>query len=128
MTSLVASSVTICEVHRHLLPRAAAYGQYGVAPFCQRPQTPVRHPEHSLYPYLLRDLPVDRSNQVWCADITYNPARLGLLLSDRGDGLVDAQGAEMALVEHHACGVPHAVWEEALVGFGRPEAFNCDQV
>ncbi|MDB5315156.1 MAG: transposase [Rhodospirillales bacterium] len=31
--------------------------------------------------YLLRDLPVDRPNQVWCADITYIPVRRGFLFA-----------------------------------------------
>jgi putative transposase len=30
----------------------------------------VPHPEHRVFPYLLRDLVVERPNQVWCADIT----------------------------------------------------------
>ena len=42
----------------------------GLAPIYQRPRTTVPHPEHRIYPYLLRDLVVARPNQVWCADIT----------------------------------------------------------
>ncbi len=37
----------------------------------QKPNTSRRHPDHVVYPYLLRGLAMDRSNQVWCADITY---------------------------------------------------------
>lgn len=42
----------------------------GLVPIYQRPRTTVPHPEHRIYPYLLRGLLVDRPNQVWCADIT----------------------------------------------------------
>jgi putative transposase len=34
---------------------------------------------HHIYPYLLRDLAIERPNQVWCADITYVPMPLGFL-------------------------------------------------
>lgn len=30
-----------------------------------------RHPEHKIYPYLLRGVKIDRNNQVWSTDITY---------------------------------------------------------
>jgi putative transposase len=35
------------------------------------PKLSQRHPEHRVYPYLLRDLPILKPNQVWCTDITY---------------------------------------------------------
>ncbi len=36
-----------------------------------KPKLSQRHPEHRVYPYLLRDLPIARPNQVWCTDITH---------------------------------------------------------
>ena len=36
-----------------------------------KPKLTQRHPEHQVYPSLLRDLNVSRPNQVWCTDITY---------------------------------------------------------
>ncbi|MCP4398133.1 MAG: IS3 family transposase [bacterium] len=36
-----------------------------------KPRLSQRHPEHRVYPYLLRDLPITTPNQVWCTDITY---------------------------------------------------------
>ncbi len=35
------------------------------------PKLSQRHPEHSVYPYLLRDVKVEQCNQVWSTDITY---------------------------------------------------------
>lgn len=42
-------------------------------------KTTIRASEHKVYPYLLRGLEVDRSNQVWCSDITYVPLRHGYM-------------------------------------------------
>ena len=38
-----------------------------------------KHPEHRIYPYLLRKLPITRPNHVWCSDITDIPVRRGFL-------------------------------------------------
>ena len=59
--------------------RSAAYGKMGLTAIYQAPRTTIPHPEHRIYKYLLRDMVIDRSNQVWCADITYIPMRRGFL-------------------------------------------------
>lgn len=37
------------------------------------------HPDHKIYPYLLRGVEIERRNQVWSTDITYLPMRNGFL-------------------------------------------------
>ena len=99
----------------------------GLSPVYQRPRTSDPHPQHRIYPYLLRDLVVERPNQVWCADITYIPMRRGFLylvaimdwatrkvLAWRLSNTMDVGFCVMAL-------------EEALARFGPPDIFNTDQ-
>ena len=45
--------------------------QMGLAGMAPGPNTSRPHPEHKVYPYLLRGVPVVRPNQVWSTDITY---------------------------------------------------------
>lgn len=51
-------------------------GIRGIAP---GPDTSKPHPEHKIYPYLLRDVTVEKVNQVWSTDITYIPMRKGFM-------------------------------------------------
>jgi putative transposase len=124
------------QMTRHLRREGHAVGRkrvrrlmakMGLAAIYQRPRTTVPHPEHRIYPYLLRDLTVDQPNQVWCADITYIPMRRGFLylvaimdwasrkvLSWRLSNTMDVEFCLEAL-------------DEALARFGRPGIFNTDQ-
>jgi putative transposase len=43
----------------------------GLLAIYPKPNLSQPHPEHKIYPYLLRDVPILRVNQVWSTDITY---------------------------------------------------------
>jgi len=47
--------------------------EMGIEPIYPKPR--LSHPRkgHKIYPYLLRDLEINRPDQVWCSDITYIP-------------------------------------------------------
>ena len=99
----------------------------GLEAIYQAPRTSDPHPEHRIYPYLLRNLEINRPNQVWCADITYIPVQRGFLylvaimdwatrhvLTWRLSNTMDASFCVDAL-------------NEALARYGKPEIFNTDQ-
>jgi putative transposase len=77
----------------------------GLEPISQRPRTTVPHPEHQVYPYLLREVVIDRPNQVCRHNVYTNAAWLPL--PGCGDGLVPAQGAVVAGIEHAGRGILH---------------------
>jgi len=92
-----------------------------------KPKTSRPHPQHKVYPYLLRELTIDRPNQVWAADITYIPMSRGFMylvaimdwysrkvLSWRISNTLDSDFCVQAV-------------EEALSRFGAPQIFNTDQ-
>lgn len=51
----------------------------GLEAIYQKPNTSKPHPGHKVYPYLLVGVEIVRPNQLWCADITYIPMRMGFL-------------------------------------------------
>jgi putative transposase len=44
--------------------------QMGIAALGPKPNTSKPAPGHKIYPYLLRDLKIDRANHVWATDIS----------------------------------------------------------
>ena len=54
-------------------------GIMGLQAIYKGPNTSKKHPQHRIYPYLLRKLAITRPNQVWCSDITYIPVKRGFL-------------------------------------------------
>src|SRR5262252_4361971 len=51
----------------------------GIEAIYRRPRTSIPAPGHNIFPYLLRGLTIDRSNQVWASDITYVPMARGFV-------------------------------------------------
>ena len=51
----------------------------GIQAITPGPHTSKPAPEHKIYPYLLRNVSIDHVGQVWSADITYIPMRLGFM-------------------------------------------------
>ena len=51
----------------------------GIAALYRKPGTSKKHPRHKVYPYLLRGLLIERSNQVWALNTTYIPRAKGFV-------------------------------------------------
>lgn len=98
----------------------------GLQAIYPRPDTSRPHPEHKIYPYLLKGVTVDHADQVWSADITYIRMRSGFLylvavidwfsryvLSWRLSNTLDSSFCVEAL--------------EAALRIKQPEIFNTDQ-
>ena len=96
----------------------------GLEAIYQKPRTSIPNKENTVYPYLLRNLSIDRVGQVWSTDITYVPMRKGFLyltaimdwysryvLSWRLSNTMDGSFCREALTE-------------ALERYGMPEIFN----
>jgi putative transposase len=47
----------------------------GIEAIYRRSNTSRKHPKHPVYPYLLRNLLIERPNHVWATDITYGTPR-----------------------------------------------------
>ena len=52
----------------------------GLQAIYQAPRTTRPHPEHRVYPYLLKGVAIERPNHAWSADITYIPVQRGFLI------------------------------------------------
>jgi putative transposase len=51
----------------------------GIEALYRKPKTTKKHPQHRVYPYLLRGLDINRPNQVYAMDITYIPMARGFV-------------------------------------------------
>jgi len=101
--------------------------QLGLTPICQRPRTSDPHPQHRIYPYLLRKLAIERPNHVWCADVTYIPMRRGFRYVAVMMDWATRKVLAWRLSNTMEAGFCVAALEEALARYGRPEIFNTDQ-
>ena len=99
----------------------------GIVPLGPKPRTSKPGAGHKIFPYLLRNLVIDRPNQVWCADITYLPIGRGFLylvaIMDWRSRAVLAWRVSNTL----DTGFCISALEAALARFGKPEIFNTDQ-
>jgi len=99
----------------------------GVQAVYRRPRTTIPAVGHKIYPYRLRDLIIDRPNQVWAADVTYIPMARGFLYLVAVMDWYSRKVLAWRLSNTLTADFCVEALEEALAHFGRPEIFNTDQ-
>ena len=99
----------------------------GIEALYRKPRTTKPGVGHKIYPYLLRNLTVDRPNQVWAMDITYIPMARGFVylvaVVDWYTRRTLAWKISVTMDTHFCL---EAV-EEAILRYGTPEIMNTDQ-
>jgi putative transposase len=91
------------------------------------PHTSKPSPEHKKYPYLLRNLEIERVNQVWATDITYIPVEKGFFYLI---AVIDLKSR--FVLDWSVSNTMEAEWCQSVVQscvekYGSPEIFNTDQ-
>ena len=99
----------------------------GIEALAPQPGTSKACPGNKIYPYLLRNLPIVRSNQVWALDTTYIPMARGFVYLT---AVVDVASRRVlthkVAISLEACHAKEII-EEAFAKFGKPEIVNTDQ-
>ena len=98
----------------------------GLEAVYQKPRLSQKNPDHKVYPYLLRDVTIERTDQVWSTDITYIPMRQGwvylVAILDWFSRYVLAWEVSVTLDSSFCI----STLQRAL-SLGTPEIFNSDQ-
>lgn len=99
----------------------------GIEAIYRKANTSRRNFAHKVYPYLLRNVTIDRPNQVWAMDITYLPMKRGFLYLA---AVVDWHSRKILSFKlsntMHTDFCLEAV-NEAIQKYGTPEIMNTEQ-
>lgn len=99
----------------------------GIEALYCKPRTTYKDGGHTVYPYLLRDLPVTHSNQVWAADITYIPMAKGFVYLFAVIDWFSRRALAWRLSNTLTTDFCLDAVNDALANHGTPEIFNTDQ-
>jgi putative transposase len=89
--------------------------------------TSEKHPAHKIYPYLLRNVPVTRPNQVWATDITYIPMKRGFVYLVAILDWFSRKVLALRISINMETDFILEALKEAMTRYGKPEIFNTDQ-
>ena len=103
------------------------YKVMGLRAIAPGPHTSKRHKNHPVYPYLLRDLDINRKNQVWATDITYIPMKDGFMYLTAIIDIYTRYVLHWSLSNTMDAEWCKKMLEEAIAKHGKPEIINTDQ-
>jgi len=99
----------------------------GIESIAPKPGTSKPHPEHKVYPYLLRNISVLCPDHVWSSDITYVPLSGGFVylvaVIDWFSRYVLSWEVSIGMEKEFCI----SALESAMRQYGRPDIFNTDQ-
>lgn len=99
----------------------------GIEAIYRKPNLSRKHPEHAVYPYLLRNLKIDRPNQAWATDITYIPMSKGFVYLVAIVDWYSRRVLSWRLSNTLTTDFCLDAVREAILRYGTPEIFNTDQ-
>ena len=98
-----------------------------LVPIYQEPNTNKKHPQHKIWPYLLRKMVIDRTNQVWCTDITYIPMQRGFMYLMAIMDWYSLKVLAWRLSNSMEADFCIEALKKVLATHGTPQIFNTDQ-
>jgi len=101
--------------------------QMGIRALYPKPRTSKPGKGHKIYPYLLRDLVIDRPNQVWATDISYIPMAKGFVYLVAVIDWYSRKVLSWRLSNSMESDFCVDALEEALSRYECPDIFNTDQ-
>lgn len=101
--------------------------EMGLAGMAPGPNTSQAHPQHKVYPYLLRGVAVVKPNQVWSTDITYIRLARGFAYLVAVIDWYSRKVLSWRISNSMEAALCVDCLEEALRHHGKPEVFNTDQ-
>ena len=99
----------------------------GIQAIGAKPRTSIPKKGHKIYPYLLRDVEITRSNQVWSTDITYIPMRQGFMYLTAVMDWYSRYVLSWEISNTLEGAFCLDALDGALEKYGKPEIFNTDQ-
>ncbi len=93
----------------------------------RKPRTTIAAQNHKVYPYLLKNLPIERANQVWAMDISYVPMKTGFMYLTAIIDLHSRYVVHWSLSNTMTAEWCAEVLKEAIIEHGTPAIFNTDQ-